>query len=218
MLKLKAKLINVNYEKIADRFLPDLFKNITEDSKLSIKIANELLVKNKVTNGIAKGIIKLMPQKTKASITLDIITRNLDEITESINQFFESNQITIRIIDIKIKEGSEAVHDMIKLEVTLDQIDYNSVIATVLPKMLIGMSAKNDKNGELAQLLLGMEEIPVRMLTASLDVLPQDGKDDLLVKILSIYKIDMVSFLNHILSEQQIAADIAAINMVNVQH
>jgi hypothetical protein len=84
--------------------------------------------------------------------------------------------------------------------------------------MLIGMSAKNDKNGELAQLLLGMEEIPVRMLTASLDVLPQDGKDDLLVKILSIYKIDMVSFLNHILSEQQIAADIAAINMVNVQH
>jgi hypothetical protein len=218
MLKLKAKLIKVNYEKIADRFLPDLFKNITEDSKLSTKIANELLVKNKVTNGIAKGIIKLMPQKAKASITLDIITRNLDEITESINQFFESNQITIRIIDIKIKEGSEAVHDMIKLEVTLDKIDYNSVFATILPKMLTSMSTKNDKNGELAQLLLGMEEIPVRMLTASLDVLPQEEKDDLLVKILSIYKVDILSFLNQVLSEQQIAADISAINLVNVQH
>lgn len=215
MLKLKAKLIKVNYNKIADRFLPDLFKNITEDSKLSIKIANELLVKNKVTNGIAKSIIKIMPQKVKASITLDVITRNLDKITESINQYFESNQIAILIVDIKIKEGSEAVHDMIKLEVTLDIIDYNSIITTALPKMLMNMSLKNDKNGELAQLLLGMEEIPGRMLTAALDVLPQEAKDDLLVKILSIYKVDIVSFLNHIISEQQIATEVSVINIVN---
>jgi hypothetical protein len=63
-----------------------------------------------------------------------------------------------------------------------------------------------------------MEEVPNKMLTAALDVLPQEAKDDLLVKVLSIYKVDIVFFLNHILSEQRIAAEISAINMVNSPH
>jgi hypothetical protein len=216
MLKLKAKLIKVDYEKIANRFLPDLFKNVTEDSKLSTKIANELLVKNKVTNGIAKGIIKMIPQKTKASITIDLITHNIDNIREAINEYFEGNYIALKIVEIRIKELNKVGNDMIKLEITLKEIDYNTLIGNILPKLLISMSGTEDKTGKLAQLLLGMEDVPNKMLDAALGVLPQDAKDDLLIRMLSIYKEDILKQINNLAKEQQIAAEVSDLKVENL--
>ena len=216
MLKLKAKLIKVDYEKIANRFLPDLFKNVTEDSKLSTKIANELLVKNKVTNGIAKGIIKMIPQKTKASITVDLITHNIDNIRESINEYFEGNYIALEIVEIRIKESSKVGYDMIKLEITLKEIDYNSLIGNILPRLLINLSGTEDKTGKLAQLLLGLEEVPNKMLEAALGVLPQGEKDDLLIRMISIYKEDILKLINNLASEQQIAAEVSDLKIENL--
>jgi len=216
MLKLKAKLIKVDYEKIANRFLPDLFKNVTEDSKLSTKIANELLVKNKVTNGIAKGIIKMIPQKTKASITVDLITHNIDNIKASINEYFEGNYIALEIVEIRIKESSKVGYDMIKLEITLKEIDYNSLIGNILPRLLINLSGTEDKTGKLAQLLLGLEEVPNKMLEAALGVLPQGEKDDLLIRMISIYKEDILKLINNLASEQQIAAEVSDLKIENL--
>jgi hypothetical protein len=216
MLKVKCKIINIDYEMIANRLLPDLFKDVSEDSKFSTKLANELLVKNKVTKSIAKSIIKIIPQKTKASITIDLITHNIDNIILSINEYFESNRIAMAVNDIKIKEINKAVYDMVKLEVLLNEIDYNSLITNVLPKILKSMSGADDKTGKLAQLLIGMEEVPNKMLNAALDVLPRKSKDDLLISILSIYKEDIVKYINILATQQQISAEVSEIKLENV--
>ncbi|MDF2941334.1 MAG: hypothetical protein K0S01_192 [Herbinix sp.] len=213
MLKLKAKLIKVDYEKIAIRLLPDLFKNVTEDSKMSTKIANELLVKNKVTNGIAKGLIKIIPQKTMASVSFDLITHNLDKITESINKYFEGNYIALVILDMKIQESSNSEYEMLIVEITLKEIDYNLLIGNILPKLFLAISGTDDKTGKLAQLLLGMEEVPNKMLTAALDVLPQGAKNELLTKMFSIYRIDILKYMNKLVNQQQISAVVSNIKV-----
>ncbi len=206
ILKIKFKLINIDYVNFADRYLPEAFGDVTEDSKLSMKIAHELLVKNKITNGIAKGILKIIPQQTKDKVAFDVIVQNKDKIIESINNYFSSNQITIIINDILIKEPSKAGYSMLKFEISLNEIDYNSVITNLLPMILNNMSMKDDKSGELAKVLLDMNEIPNQMIIAALNVLPQEAKDELVVKISSLYKEEIIDSLNHLVGEQHITA------------
>jgi hypothetical protein len=78
------------------------------------------------------------------------------------------------------------------------------------------MSGTEDKTGKLAQLLLGMEDVPNKMLDAALGVLPQDAKDDLLIRMLSIYKEDILKQINNLAKEQQIAAEVSDLKVENL--
>jgi hypothetical protein len=215
MFEIKLKIINYDYAKIADRFLPDLLKDKTADNKLPNQIANMLLVKDGVASKFAKGIIKIIPQRAKDNIAYDLIRHNKHQIIESVNKYLEENQIAISVADMLIKDPEKVGYDMLKLEIVLNEIDYNSVIENVLPKLFISMSEKSDKQGELAKVLLDMKDTPIKMIIAALDVLPQQAKNEFIVKMMSIYNVDIIKYINTMASEQRITAEVAAINIEN---
>lgn len=213
MLVGEIDIYQVDYVNIAERFLPDAFQSVSDESKLPMRLGKELLVNNKVTSKLAKGILKIVPQQAKDSLAFDLVTRNKDKITESMNKSLFEKQIDLRIRKLNMIETSRVVKGMIKLEVILEDINYDSVIASVLPKLMQAMVEKGDKQGKLAEVLLSMKEVPNQMLTAALAVLPQEAKDELVVKILSIYKEDIIDSLNHMANEQQITAVVSEVNI-----
>lgn len=216
MLIGEIDIYQVDYVNIAERFLPEAFKSVSDESKLSMRIGKEFLVNNKTTSNMAKGLLKIIPQQAKDSLALDLVTRNKDKIADSMNKSLIEKQIDIRIRKLNMIETNKAVKGMIKLEVILDEIDYESVIASFLPKLIQAMVEKGDKQGKLAEVLLGMKEVPNQMLTAALAVLPQEAKDELVVKIMSIYKEDIIDSLNHMANEQQITAVISEVNIKSI--
>jgi len=215
MFRIKLKIINHDYANIADRFLPDLLQGKVTDHKLSNRIANMLLVKEGSASKFAKGIIKIIPQQTKNNIAYDYITNNKDKIVESVNKYLEDSQTAISVADITIKDPDKVGNDMLKFEIILNEIDYISVIENTLPKLLISMSDKSDKQGELAKVLLDMEEIPIKMIVAALDILPQQAKNDLIVKLQTIYNDDIIKFINNKVIEERIIAEVATIKIEN---
>ncbi|MHB8131879.1 MAG: hypothetical protein ACYDEX_23145 [Mobilitalea sp.] len=215
MFRIKLKIINHDYATIADRFLPDLLQEKTAEHKMSNRIANMLLVKDGSASKFAKGVIKIIPQRAKNNIAYDFITNNKDKIVDSVNKYLEDRQIAISVADMIIKDPDKAGNDMLKFEIVLNEIDYNSVIENTLPKLLISMSEKSDKQGELAKVLLDMEEIPIKMIVAALNILPQQAKNNLIVKLQSIYNNDIIKFINDMVSKENMIAEVTAINIEN---
>lgn len=215
MISIKVNLLHVDYDNMVERFLPEVFKNVTEESKFSMKVANELLVKNKFTNRIAKGIVKIVPKNTKDKIAMDILRDNKVNIETQLNQWFMDNRVGLRIMDLQVKDFSQEGSDCIKIEVNLEEIDYSSLVKGLLPKILQSMSEKDDKQGSLGKILVDMKEAPGQMIEAALDVLPQSDKDELITKIFGVYKDDIIDIINQKITEQQITAVVSDVG-VNV--
>lgn len=215
MFRIKLKIINHDYANIADRFLPDLLQEKTTEHKLSNRIANMLLVKDGSASKFAKGVIKIIPQRAKNNMAYNFITNNKDKIVESVNKYLVDSQFAISVAEMIIKDPDKVGNDMLKFEIILNEIDYNSVIENTLPKLFISMSEKSDKQGELAKVLLDMEEIPIKMIVAALDILPQQAKNDFIVKLQSIYNSDIIKFINNKVSEEHMIAEVVAIKIEN---
>lgn len=213
MIIIRINLKHVDYDSIAERFLPDLFKNVTEESKLSMKVANELLVKNKITNNIAKGILKIIPQSAKDKFAVDLLKENKNLIIISLNKRLKDNQIDIRIISFKIAEIHQGESGGIKVEIILEEINYNTLLKSILPKILMLISKKDEKHRNLVKVLMEMKELPVEMMSAALAVLTQEEKDEMLAKLFGIYQEDIVDMINQKVAEQQISVVISDIGV-----
>ncbi|MBH1941341.1 hypothetical protein I5677_10595 [Mobilitalea sibirica] len=105
---------------------------------------------------------------------------------------------------------------MLKLELLLDEINYNALIESLLPKLLEDISKQDNKLGKVGQLLMDMKDYPIQMITAALDTLPQKSKNELIVNLISIYNEDITKGINHILEKQQISADVLDIKLNNI--
>lgn len=106
---------------------------------------------------------------------------------------------------------------MLKLEVTFEEIDYGELLAGFLPILLENMSSKDAKSRGVADLIAGLGDAPVRMLTAAFKELPQQNMNDLLAGIVSIYREDLLKLANTKLQEQNITGGVTDIRLENVK-
>jgi hypothetical protein len=102
---------------------------------------------------------------------------------------------------------------MLKLELVLKDIDYNSVAEQLLRKFLANKSNQEDKAGKLAKVLLGMGTAPNNMINAALDILTQEEKNEFLVQLISIFSEDITGNLNHIARQQNIAVEVDKVSI-----
>ena len=216
MIIIRIKLTKVDYDKLAKRFLPDAFSGETESGNLVKRLAGKLLVKDGETSALAKGMLKLIPEQTKGSMAFHLLLRNQEQLKAAMNQVLSRELKGVELQSMSVMETEKAVYDMLKLEIVLKEIDYNQVIAQLLPKLLSNLSAQGDKSEKLAQILIGMGDTPVKMLSAAFELLNQSEKDELLVQLLSIYGEDIVTNLNHMALQQNIAAEVDHIQLTRI--
>lgn len=96
---------------------------------------------------------------------------------------------------------------MVKVEVVIKDADYGDILYRFLPKMLAGMKDKEDAS-KIIQILSGMSNMPGTVAKAALAVLPQDVKDDLLVKVIDSYNEELKKKVNESIQKQGISCEV----------
>jgi hypothetical protein len=185
-----------------------------ESESLSMRIAGKVLVKGGETSSLAKGVLKFIPLKAKGAFAYQLILRHRERIKEKLNQLLIQELPGLVLADLRILDTEKRVYDMVKLEVSLRDIDYNSVPEQLVMKLLDNLSQKPDKSGKLAQILLSLGDAPGKMVSAALSVLPQEAKDQLLVELSAVYQEEMIESLNHVLEQQGFSALVSKIKLI----
>lgn len=99
---------------------------------------------------------------------------------------------------------------MVKLEIVIKDADYGEIIYKILPNVLANMKDKEDVS-KIIQILSGMANVPGTIAKAALSVLPQDVKDDLLVKVIDGYSDELREKANEILNKEKLPCEIREI-------
>ena len=96
---------------------------------------------------------------------------------------------------------------MVKFEVVIKDADYGEIIYKILPQLLAGMKDKEDA-GKIIQILGSMANVPGTLAKAALAVLPQEVKDELLVKIIDGYSDEIKDKINEILVKNSLPCEV----------
>lgn len=105
---------------------------------------------------------------------------------------------------------------MLKFEVTLNEIDYSSVIINTLPKLLNDLAYKDEKVNKLMALLYNQNVAPSVMLANALNSLSQEQVNNVIVGIATLYSDDIVKIVNEIINKEQLNVEIARIKVDNI--
>lgn len=105
---------------------------------------------------------------------------------------------------------------MLKIEITVEDIDYEQTVANLTPVILQKLSEKGDKSGKLAQVLLNLKDLPSNMLAAAIGAIPTLQRDELLADILMEYREELTDTLNKIIENNNIQAQINEIKVINL--
>ena len=189
-----------------------MLKLVAYISDLSYLSILNLLIPGIDRSAAAKGIVKLVPNSWKDELALLITTLNQEKIIKEVNTQLKRKSINISVAQIDLSKFRTEGSRMLRLEVILDEIDYNGLVKNTVPKILENMAQSKDSNGALAKLLLE-KNLPVKMLTAALDTLSQEEKDELVVSIFNIYKGDIKEALYRVLEQQNISLDIEKLRL-----
>ncbi|MGM9637423.1 MAG: hypothetical protein ACI3YK_05485 [Eubacteriales bacterium] len=96
---------------------------------------------------------------------------------------------------------------MIKLELTLDKIDYNALIDALLPIMMDKLADSDDPKLRMAA------KFPPAMASAALKSLPEEKKEEITVVLLDKYKWKLVSGLYGLTQQYGVSADITDVKV-----
>lgn len=99
---------------------------------------------------------------------------------------------------------------MVKLEIVIKDADYGEIIYKILPGVLANMKEKEDVS-KIIQILGSMSNLTGTIAKAALSVLPQDVKDDLLVKVVDGYTDELKEKVNQLLSKEKLPCEIREI-------
>lgn len=105
---------------------------------------------------------------------------------------------------------------MLKLEVTLNEINYSSIIVNTLPKLLNDLAYKDEKINKLMALLYNQNVVPSVMLANAINTLSQEQINNVIVGIATLYSDEIVKTANNIINKEQVEIEIARIKVDNV--
>lgn len=101
---------------------------------------------------------------------------------------------------------------MIKIEISLDQIDYGEIADTFIPVVIDRLSSKED-SGRMIQILNGLDKLPGSLAKSVLNSLPESAKEDMAVYFMEKYKDRIIDFINTFAEENQIKAEVDRIKI-----
>lgn len=84
---------------------------------------------------------------------------------------------------------------MIRVDISLDQIDYGEIADTFIPVIIDKLSAREDA-GKLIQILNGLDKLPGTLAKTVLNSLPENAKEEIAVYFLDKYKDKIIETAN----------------------
>jgi hypothetical protein len=156
----------------------------------------------------------LIPNKN--SLAASILLHFNEVLKAYLNEQLKKNNIAARIKSVSFETIERSHGKMLKIEITVEDIDYEQTVANLTPVILQKLSEKGDKSGKLAQLLLNLKDLPSNMLAAAIGAIPTLQRDVLLADILMEYREELTETLNKIIENNKIQAQINEIKVINL--
>lgn len=212
MIRMNAYLQNINYITLVELMMPYMDKWLSEKDNLFYTALNKIIINDGKPSKFSKFIVSAIPKKT--NLTASILQHFNDLLIEYLNNMLDREHIAAKVKYFKTDSIEGSKETMLKIEIQIDEIDYLKTIDSLLPKLIQGLSEKDDKSGRIGRLLLSFKGLPVQMMKAAIQAVPAEERDRLLAVLLSEYKEELAQLLNLTAARNNIKAEISNIHII----
>lgn len=216
MLRVELYLIDIDYISIISLMMPYLEQWLSKKDNTLLDLLKNIISKKGKPSGFSKFIVNVIPGKDH--IVASLISNNEAVFIEALNESIRKNGVVAKIKELDFNSAEGSNKDMLKIEVTIDEIDYEETIVNLAPMLIQKMSEQEGNSNKLAQLLLSTKDLPVNVLKAAIGAIPKEQRDDLLANILALYKQEISASLNAAIIKNHVKAEIRDINVRSSHH
>jgi hypothetical protein len=209
MLKAVMSINNVDYGAVAKTVIPLIIEKKKGEADAG-KLITVLSKLKGLSGKAAAAALMVLPQSTKDDIAISVIQSHEKEILEKVNAFMKDKNLLISVSDIQIIKT-----DNIEIGLTFSQIDYTSVISTSYP-LVIAKLGVNEKFNKLFSVIDKLGDKSMDLIQATLEVLSQDEKDEIVSCIISTYEQDIISLVNSFAVENDFKVSVVGFEIKKV--
>lgn len=210
MLICRLYLQNIDYNSVINRLMPVITKELSEKDNVFFSLLKKILCKNNKPSGFTKLLFSIAPNKDEIAVSL--LCKNAEEIQQYANEALKRFKIAASIKAIRAKTIDKGCDKMIKLEVEIDNIDYEKNITNLMP-LLIDILNRNKISSKAISILTNNSELAEKMAKAAIREIPEDKRDELLADILTEYKQEIIDAVNRAILKYYIKAELKDIGI-----
>jgi hypothetical protein len=209
MLKAVISINSVDYSAVAQTVIPIILEKKKAEAGAG-KLVTVLSKLKGLSGKTAAAALKVLPQSTKDDIAISVIQSYEEEILDKVNAFMQDKNLHISVSDIHITKT-----DTIEIGLSFNQIDYNAVISTSYPLVMARFKA-NDKFSKLFSVIDKLGDKSADLIQATLEVLSQDEKDEIVSCIICAYEQEIVTLVNSLAAENDLKVSVAGFEIKKI--
>lgn len=211
MIRFHIYARNIDYNAFIELAMPYIVKWLSEKDNFFYEILKKIISKKGKPTAFSKILVTLLPKK--AEMAAAILPHFDDILMEYLNNSIIPKYASAEVVSMKM-DTIERRHDtMLRIEINIDDINYEKTAEALLPTLITKLSDKNETSAKVARLLKDLGELPNQVLAGALGAIPEKQRDELTAKILTEFADELVTMLNSVVTANNIKADISDIKV-----
>ncbi len=207
IIRTRLYINNIDYDTLVEMLMPYIDKALSEKDNPLYGIVNRVINNDGKPSKFSKFLFSVIPDKSNM---VALIFPYFDELMiKYTNELLIRNNLSAKIMSIKIKNCEGGQKAMLKIEIKLDEIDYEKTAENLLPQIIQKLSEKEDQSGKLGRFLLKFNGLPNQVLKAAIAAIPIEERDALVVAFLSEYKEEIITACNEMITQNNVQANIS---------
>jgi hypothetical protein len=214
----KFYIHNIDYHTLIKMVMPYMAKGLSDRKSIFSDIVKGLISRQGKPRKITDLLVSIIPDKDHTAAA--ILPHFNEELIQILNDLLSKNRIVAVIKAIDFKSVERTSGKMLKIEITLGDIDYEKS-ANLAPKLFDQLTKLKGSAGKAARFMLsqgeltGNGELPVNIIMAAIGAIPVSQRDELAAGILSEYRKEIKKALNELIVRNNIQAEIRDIKIQN---
>jgi len=204
---------NIDYLSVVERLMPFITRELSDLNNVFTDIIKNIISKNDKPRAFTKILVSLIPNKDELAVSL--LQQYSYDILLYANKALHNLMIIAEIKSIKARTLDKACGRLIKLDIQIDDIDYEQTAVNLMP-MTLDMIDKDSKiAGKAISIITKNYKFIEKMLRAALKDLPDDEKNEMLVNILREFRKEIIDAVNQAIVRNGVKAELKDINFVS---
>lgn len=213
MIICRLYIKNIDYLSVVERLMPFITRELSDLNNVFTDIIKNIISKNDKPRAFTKILVSLIPNKDELAVSL--LQQYSYDILLYANKALHNLMIIAEIKSIKARTLDKACGRLIKLDIQIDDIDYEQTAVNLMP-MTLDMIDKDSKiAGKAISIITKNYKFIEKMLRAALKDLPDDEKNEMLVNILREFRKEIIDAVNQAIVRNGVKAELKDINFVS---
>jgi hypothetical protein len=215
MVIVRLYVKDIDYNTVFDTAMPFIAKGLSDKDNIALDVFKNIISNQGKPSGLSKLVVSLIPNKD--GVAVSVLPHYEEELIKFLNDLLRRNNIIAVIKTLSLKTVERSQGKMLRIEVTIDDIDYEQTVTNLAPTVLLKLTEQEGKAGKVAQILMEQNELPGNVLKAAMGAIPKQLRDELLADILMEYRQDLTGVLNELITKNNIKAEIKDIKILSLQ-